>query len=164
MQPFANLVEALNSLSGEESDGYAAEFALNSIQQCSEKCFLKLLLEVVSWCCDTTEDESVVNHRFRQFLVQHIVHLHNNEHTSGCVIYDDVPVIRHHTSPGGPECRCTKIYRYYEIYFGILEVQGGQIHTPDVDLYEFPQWLRGLYEECIRFRQACIQLRHQLWR
>jgi len=39
MQPFANLLEDLHALGGEEADSYAVEFALNRAENCDDKDF-----------------------------------------------------------------------------------------------------------------------------
>jgi len=115
MQPFFSLLEAIESLAGEESDSYVAEFALHSVQNYSEKCLPKLFLEVVLWCCDILE-ETDIYHRLRKYLVQHIKLLLRNHHTTQCVLYEDVPEVRHQPSPTGPECLCSRLHRFYEVY------------------------------------------------
>jgi len=152
MQPFANLLESLHALGAEEADCYAAKFALNRAENC-DKCFLKLLLEVVLWCCVTIE-ESDVHHRFRQCLVQHVHNLLKEHHVSECVLYEEVPEARHLPSPGALECLCSRLHRYYETYFGILEIQGGRINTPEAGR-EFTSWLAGLFERWTKTRPAC---------
>ena len=96
---FFNLCEALQSLAGGESDSYAAEYALACVRQCQEKCFVKLLFEVVLQCCTTTEDETGVHHRFRQHRVKHIQHLLKTSHICECADFEELPVDQHRSIP-----------------------------------------------------------------
>jgi len=161
MQPFLNLLEALQSLGGEEGDSYAAEFALSRVERCQEKCLLKLLLEVVLWCCNTTEGDDV-HHRFRQHLVQHIQRLLQNHHTTQCVLYEEVPTTRHQASPRASECLCSRLYRYHEVYYGILGVQGGDLIILEADRCEFSNWIVTLFEKWINTHLACKDFKEQL--
>jgi len=38
------------------------------------------------------------------------------------------------------------LHRYYEVYFGILEVQGGDLELTEAERQEFPKWIATLFE------------------
>ena len=83
-------------------------------------------------------------------------HVHNRleeHHVSECVFYEEVPEARHLPSPGALECLSSRLHRYYEIYFGILEIQGGRINTPEAGR-ELTSWLAGLIERWTKTRPA----------
>jgi len=54
------------------------------------------------------------------------------------------------------------LHRYYEVYFGILEVQGGDLDLTEAERPEFPKWIAMLFEHWNNAHQNCKDFEREL--
>jgi len=54
------------------------------------------------------------------------------------------------------------LHRYYEVYFGILEVQGGDLELTETERQEFPKWIATLFEHWNKAHQNCKDFEREL--
>jgi len=54
-------------------------------------------------------------------------------------------------------CKCSRLYRYIEIFYGIPEFQGGDIIQPSFELDEYANWLTRLVDSSNSAHPACEQ-------
>jgi len=73
-----------------------------------------------------------------------------------CVLFDEVPQARHFTPACPGECLCSRLNRFTEVYWALLEFQGGLVGYAMNDITRLGRWLEGLATTWVRRHRGCL--------
>jgi len=98
--------------------------------------------------CNTPCGASFIWHLL--FLLDTIHHGENH------VIFEEIPQARHVTSAGRGECPYSQLHRFTEVFWGLLEFQGGLLGYSISNVSRHLRWLEGLATAWVRAHRECL--------